>query len=278
MTRLESDEEIRQALEARRARLVGKEAAAKGRSGNQPAAAEPAEMDTRPERPQDRPPMALLCVLDDGKLDGEWVRLRGDRYVIGRTEGDIRIPHDTMMSGRHAEISRQRGPGGFHWLLTDLQSTNGTFVRVSSTILRHHNELRIGGSQYRFEAPASAPAAADEADAGAQDQATRSYHGPSVRSLVPSLVPVTGGDTGQRFALTLPEYWVGRDPKACPIGRPDDLLLSPRHARLFRDARGRWHIENNRSLNGLWLRIDQIPLDIACQFRLGEQRFLLRVL
>jgi pSer/pThr/pTyr-binding forkhead associated (FHA) protein len=279
MTRLESDEEIRQALDARRARLAGKRPPAKGQPGKEPVAvAELAEPDTQPERPQDRPPMALLCVLDDGKLDGEWIRLRGDRYLIGRTEGDVRIPHDAMMSGRHAEISRQRGPGGFRWLLTDLQSTNGTFVRVGSTILRHHNELRIGGNHYRFEAPASSAAAADEAGPAAQDQATRSYQGPSVRSLVPSLVELVGGSTGQRFALTLPEYWIGRDPKACPIARPDDLLLNPRHARLFRDAKAQWHIENNRSVNGLWLRIDQIPLDTACQFRLGEQRFLLRVL
>ena len=33
----------------------------------------------------------------------------------------------------------------------------------------------------------------------------------------------------------------------------------------------------NGSLNGLWLRVDRIPLDTSCQFRLGEQRFLFRV-
>jgi len=275
MTRLETDEEIRQVLQARRARLAGKQPPAKRQPGEPPVVAEVVEIEAQPERPQNRPPMALLCVLDDGQHDGEWFRLRGDRWVIGRTEGDVHVPHDGMMSGRHAEITRQRLPGGFRWLLTDLQSTNGTFVRVGNTVLRHQNELRIGSTHYRFEAPA-APAPADMPPT--PGQVTQSYHGPAVRSLVPSLVELAPGGTGQRFPLTLPEYWIGRDVRTCPIARPDDQLLSPRHARLFRDAKGLWHIENNRSLNGLWLRIDQIPLEGACQFRLGEQRFLLRVL
>ena len=37
----------------------------------------------------------------------EWLRLRGDRVVIGRSEGDVLIPHDAMISGRHAELSRR---------------------------------------------------------------------------------------------------------------------------------------------------------------------------
>ena len=41
--------------------------------------------------------MATLCILDDGRDDGEWVRIRGDKVVIGRNEGDICIPHDTMI-------------------------------------------------------------------------------------------------------------------------------------------------------------------------------------
>jgi hypothetical protein len=82
----------------------------------------------------------------------------------------------------------------------------------------------------------------------------------------------------QRFPLTLPEYWIGRDAQACPIARAGDMLASPRHARLYRDAKGQWHIENNNSLNGLWLRVEEITLGSACQFRFGEQKFLFRVL
>src|SRR5262249_22793020 len=106
-TRLESDEEIRQALQARQARLA---AQAKPPALGTPAKAQPptpAEVEAQAERPVQRPPLAFLCVLDDGKLDGELVRLRAERTVIGRTDGDLRVPHDGLISGQHAEIVRQ---------------------------------------------------------------------------------------------------------------------------------------------------------------------------
>jgi hypothetical protein len=272
-TRLESDEEIRQALQARRAHLAPPAAQA-GAQAKAPVAA-PAEIEAQAEQPVLRPPIAYLCVLDDGKTEGEWVRLRADRTVIGRTEGDVRIPHDGAISGQHAELVRQRIAAGFRWLLADLKSTNGTFVRVGATILRHENELLIGLGRYRFEAAA---AAAAPLPPGAPQQTTQAWSGAPVHSLVPSLVELGPSGPLRRINLTLPEYWIGRDPKSCAIARPDDVLANARHARLHRDAKGQWHIENNKSLNGLWLRIiDPMPLGSACQFRMGEQRFIFRI-
>jgi hypothetical protein len=98
----------------------------------------------------------------------------------------------------------------------------------------------------------------------------------SGRSLIPTLVEIAPGGAGQRFTLSQTEYWIGRDPNACSIVRPDDHLVNLRHARLYRDAKGLWRIENNKTVNGLWLRVDQIPLTGSCQFRLGEQRFIFR--
>jgi hypothetical protein len=273
-TRLESDDEIRQALDARRARIAAQKRPA-GAPGKAPAP--PTEVEAHTERPVLRPPTALLCILDDGKADGEWVRLRADVTVMGRTDGDIRIPHDGLMSGRHAQLVRQRGPQGYRWVLVDLESTNGTFVRVGSSILRSNNELLIGAGRYRFEAGAGAAPAVDPP--GAAPQTTQDWAGAGpIRALVPSLVELAPAGPVSRHPLTLPEYWIGRDAKSCSISRPDDVLANARHARLFRDAKGQWHIENNKSLNGLWLRIaEPMPLGGACQFRLGEQRFLFRV-
>jgi pSer/pThr/pTyr-binding forkhead associated (FHA) protein len=276
-TRLESDDEIRQALQARRERLAtqGKKGPAAGQ-GKAPVAV-PAEVEAQAERPVLRPPTALLCVLDDGRSDGEWIRLRADVTVIGRTEGTICLPHDGLVSGRHAEVVRQRGPNGYRWALVDLQSTNGTFVRVGKHLLRNEDEVIVGSGRYRFEA--GLPSAPAPAAPGAPPQSTQPWSGASpIRSLVPSLVELAPAGPVNRFALTLPEYWIGRDAKTCAIARPDDVLVNARHARLYRDPKGQWHIENNKSLNGMWLRVGEpMPLANGCQFRVGEQRFIFRV-
>ena len=275
VTRLESDEEIRQALQARRPRQTVR---ARMEATDTKAQAAAAEAEVQPEQPVERPPVALLCVLDDDKRDGEWLRLRTDRTVIGRTEGDIRIPHDGLISGRHAEIVRQPGQNAYRWLLADLQSTNGSFVRVSGSGLRDKYELLIGTGRYRFEAIVAPGQATPASKPGSPKPSTRAWLDEPPSALVPSLVEITPAGPVQRFPLALPEYWIGRDPQSCRLARPANVLVNPRHARLYRDENGQWHIENNHSLNGLWLRVlDPIPLGHACRFRLGEQQFLFRV-
>jgi pSer/pThr/pTyr-binding forkhead associated (FHA) protein len=267
-TRFESYDEIRAALEARQ-----KKQKRPAKPGSIPVAAPaPVEPEVRRERPLLRPPMALLCILDDGSVEGEWVRLRAERTVLGRAESDVRIPHDAMISGQHAEIRRQKHGQGYQWVLVDLQSTNGTFIRVSSTVLRPGAEIIIGRGRYRFEAGVGAAATTTDSP----PHETRAWAGAPLQTLVPSMVEMTPGGPGQRLALTRQEYWIGRDASACLLARPDDVLVNPRHARLYRDVKGQWFVENNKSVNGLWLRVEQIPLETACQIRLGEQRFLFR--
>src|SRR5580700_6162504 len=103
-TRMESVEEIRAALQARR-KPTEKEAVDTG--------------DTVDFRPVRRPSMAVLTLLDDGRDEGELIRLRRDVTVIGRSEGEIVIPHETEMSGRHLAISRQSDKDRYRWFLTD---------------------------------------------------------------------------------------------------------------------------------------------------------------
>jgi len=264
-TRLESVDEIRQALQARRSPTV--------------KAVEP-DIETTAYRPSRRPPMALLCILDDGRDDGEWIRLRGDRIVIGRSDGDIRIPHDIMISSRHAELSRRLEDGQYRWHLADLQSTNGTFVRIGNALLKHQQELLIGGRRYRFDAApqgAAVAAAAADADEG-ESRPTSGWQTVAPADVLPSLVELTAKGEGQRLFLTKPENVLGRNANTCTLVLANDSLVSPQHARVYRDSKDRWHIENCKSLNGTWLRIDHMALDAACHFQLGEQRFLLRVL
>ena len=262
-TRLESVEEIRAATRAVRTPTLKEEA---------PGA------ETVPFRPTRRPPMALLCVLDDGQLDGEWVRIRAAEFVIGRGEGDLVIPHDTLMSGRHALLSRQVEKGRYRWYLTDLQSTNGTYARVGKAALKHGQELLIGSRRYRFEAAGGGPPAEGGAAEGEAPRGTQGWEVAGPAGGTPSLVELTSRGEGQRFLLTKPENWVGRDATQCAVALANDPAVSPRHARLYRDAKGRWFVENARSLNGTWVRLDKIPIDGTGQFQLGEQRFLMRAL
>ena len=179
--------------------------------------------------------------------------------------------HDVL--ARHAELVRQENqPGSWRWALIDLKSSNGTFVRIGKTLLKEGTEFLIGSGHYRFEGPALAAV-----QAGPQPLTVPAGFGQPVQSTWSSLVEIVQRQPARRFHLNLAEIWIGRDPRTCNIPRADDVFASPRHARLFQDGRGQWYIENHRSLNGLWLRIDQIPLDAACQFLLGEQVFLFRV-
>jgi hypothetical protein len=42
---------------------------------------------------------------------------------------------------------------------------------------------------------------------------------------------------------------------------------------VYRDNLGRWHVEDLGSLNGVWMRITEIPLTSQAFFLLGDQVF-----
>ena len=281
-TRLEPEEVRELAREAQRALLTRKAPAApksvgrriQDRPGTEavPPSTEPP---TLTERPEFRPPLALLNVLDDGKSEGECHRLRNERYVLGRSEGDILIGHDNMISSRHAELVRLREDEGYRWYLQDLESSNGTFVRIGGGRLTDQAELILGRGHYRFEAGAATEN--KDAQAAPPRHSTDAWQAEPLRTAIPAFAELSPAGTVKRHPLMLAEYWIGRNHVQCAISRPHDMWMNPRHARLYRNAKGIWHIENHHSLNGVWLRVDRIGLDNYCQFRLGEQVFMFRV-
>lgn len=247
-TLLENVEELRRQIAAR--------AGAPAREPTPPPASSAV-----PYRPSHRPPMALLTVLFDGREEGDIVALRTDRTLIGRTEGEVIIPHDGMVSSRHAEITRLFDKGRWRWFLTDLGSTNGTFVRVTTVQLKHEQEFLLGARRYRFDAPSqTGPAAGKQGD-----------HFPSV-------VELKTTTTGQRYFLEQEEHWIGSEPGQASIVIADDPMVSPNHARIIKDTKGRWILENAGSQNGVWIRIHRIPIEGTAQFQIGEQRFILKPL
>lgn len=190
-------------------------------------------------RPTIRRPLALLHVIDDGRDDGEIVRLREGRFVIGRVEGHVVIPHDVLMSPSHAQLERLPEGG---WRLSDLGSGTGTFVRVDRARLRHGRTIQVGSTRLCFH----------EVDL------TEAW-----------LVEVTPGRTGGRHECHAPTTTIGRS--GCTIAL-DDPFVDGTHAEVRR-THGGWRIRNVGA-NGLWVRIDEpVELGGAAQFMCGEQRF-----
>jgi pSer/pThr/pTyr-binding forkhead associated (FHA) protein len=266
-TVLETDEGIRRAL------LSGR----KGQQQSVPV--EPTPNAGRPAssfRPTIRPPTPTLTVFDDGRTDGAVIRLRQPKFTIGRTEGDLRFPMDGRMSARHVEITRQVVGGLQRWAVTDLQSTHGTFVRVSRTALADKAEFLVGNGRYRFDAgQPDRDVTADHVPRKPAPGETQGWaDGPSSLR-PPALTEVLGREIGSRVLLVKDEYWIGSEP-TCAIWRPDDPFCEARHVRIFRGPRGGWYAEHNRTQNGIGLRMTQIMVDSTVQFQVGEQRFKLK--
>lgn len=265
-THLETDEEVRQAL-------------LKYRPVKPPGVAvhrEPAPADDGPPlfRPTERPATPLLLVYDDGAEDGELIRIRKEQFSIGRAEGDLVIAHDSQISGRHAELRCTVSREKRRWHLADLNSTNGTYARISHALLEHGQEFIVGRTRFRFDHPR--PEGASQRPASG-DKATRPWQSNSNKGLAPSLVEVGTSGDGRRLIVTEKEIWIGKDVNYCQWVLSDDPFASARHARIHQDKEGRWVVENNKSLNGVWLRIKRLAVNDSCRFMLGEQQFLVRI-
>ena len=262
-TELESNEEI----ERVRAELRGRETQSKS----------PAARQEQPYRPTVRPAAAILIMCDDGENTGEVFRLRSDRFIIGRTEGDLQLPDDEQISSRHVALTRQVISGATRWVVTDLQSRNGLFVRVGKAPLPHLAEVLIGSGRYRLDLMQQAAAeTAAFADVNMRPAATRGFDNKlPVGSEM--LTEVLAGGSGARYVLNRDLYWIGAD-SDCEVCRSHDPFVSGKHACLVRSPKGTWIIQNNNTINGIWLRMPQIVLEQGkkCEFQIGEQRFRLR--
>ncbi len=268
-TVLESAEEIRQAIQSARKSPPSADERSRETAGESQASST-----TQSFRPRNRPPMAVLCVRFDEDDTGQELAVFTSPFVIGRVEGNLVIEHDSEISGRHAELIRVFENGRHFWQLHDLKSTNGTFVRAAVALLRDQQEILLGGRRYRFEIES------EGSDLAKSNSPTtrKVQQAPSRLVQKPLAVLIEIGDTAKekRFAITTTEHWIGRDSRLCSIVL-DDPMVSPRHAKLYRDKQNRWLLANSKSLNGIWLRVNRIDLGNTAQFQLGEQRFSIRV-
>jgi pSer/pThr/pTyr-binding forkhead associated (FHA) protein len=97
--------------------------------------------------PKHPSPFRLTQILQGGAV-GMTVCARGSSLQIGREGGDLNFPMDLYMSGSHCRIEEHGGK----FTLTDLNSRNGTYVRIKSERdLAHGDYLFIGRKLLRVE-------------------------------------------------------------------------------------------------------------------------------
>jgi pSer/pThr/pTyr-binding forkhead associated (FHA) protein len=225
-----------------------------------------------PFRPTVRPLTPRLILLDDGEAGpGEIFRLREGVTPIGRTEGAIRLPHDPLVSARHAEIVREGTARGSRWILRDLGSANGTFVRCGRALLRSDRLLMIGSRRFRFrlaDEGASVP--------GGQSSTMLVDVGSQGALAWPSLTETDRAASGREIVLKGNDVMIGR-PGCGNTIEIDDPQLAARHARVFRSATGAWTIEALPSLNGVWVQVVEVELASPCRFQVGEHRFVFTI-
>jgi pSer/pThr/pTyr-binding forkhead associated (FHA) protein len=72
--------------------------------------------------------------------------------VLGRESGDIVFPDDPFLSRRHASIRTSAEPAPRRFTLSDLGSSNGTFLRIRGEVaLQHGDEIRVGQQLLRVD-------------------------------------------------------------------------------------------------------------------------------
>lgn len=88
----------------------------------------------------------ITVVIGEG-CDGSAFPLLGDSVTLGRERGDINFPDDGYVSGLHARLSARDGKV----YLTDMGSSNGTFIKVHrERSLGHESFVLLGQQLFRI--------------------------------------------------------------------------------------------------------------------------------
>jgi predicted component of type VI protein secretion system len=102
--------------------------------------------------------MAKLVILSQG-MNGRVHELKADKTTIGRVEDNTFQIAEPSVSSHHCEVLLR----GNEVVIKDLNSTNGTFIndeKISESVLKPGQTLRLGQIELRLEDGAPAPAAA----------------------------------------------------------------------------------------------------------------------
>lgn len=97
-----------------------------------------------------RPALVFLS----GELIAVPIPLEREEVILGRSLGaDVRV-NDSKASRRHAKIEVQETAGSSEYILTDMNSRNGTYLngrRITTENLRNGDKISIGDHILKFE-------------------------------------------------------------------------------------------------------------------------------
>ncbi len=111
----------------------------------------PDELGTRLFGTPLQPAWGKLAVLGRGGIRGDAYGLRGARLVIGRESGDIIFPNDPFLSREHARLRLELNGATMSVFLEDLNSANGTYIRIRGAAELHNRDtFRIGDQIIRL--------------------------------------------------------------------------------------------------------------------------------
>jgi len=94
---------------------------------------------------------AKVQLIGGGGASGDTYFLRGTQVLFGRESGEIIFPHDAYLSRTHARLRMEVGGGAMSVYLEDLDSANGTYLRIRGRVeLRAGDMFRLGDQILRL--------------------------------------------------------------------------------------------------------------------------------
>lgn len=211
---------------------------------------------------------ARLVIIKSDGFDGMSYRLGSDEQVVGRTEGDIRFPHDALLSPRHARFYYRDGVLHVRDEHPDPHRTNGVFRRLRGpTVIDAGQPILIGEQILVLRPPPPL-----RADGGADGTAW--FGSPPRPAQLRVVQLLAGGGTGMVACIAGSKVSIGREGNQ--VNFPDDPYISGRHLEVEPLDDGRYRITDRGSKNGTFVRVrGELRLEHGDFLFLGQQ--LLRI-
>jgi pSer/pThr/pTyr-binding forkhead associated (FHA) protein len=208
------------------------------------------------------PGLELKLTFIAGPLQGKSFQVVSRKTTIGRSSGEI-VLNDSAVSKEHALILFDGG----HFLVRDLESTNGTYLnggQVWESFLNKNDEITVGNSVIKVDIRQTASSASwadlgmDNEPAADADitnaQAEREGKDPLLQALFPdvkaAIQVVEGVDAGKSLIFKTRGIVIGRGKADLEL---NDMDVSRKHASIEFMTPERVILKDLRSMNGTFV-------------------------